>query len=177
MRTLDGLHFALSASAASLMLIQFVPVHGLDPRPVMEDRTLETRLQPPAHISAILNRACRNCHSHETQWPWYSRVAPVSWWIAQEVDLGRQALNFSDWSGGADGNPRVAAAQLSAACADVRSGRMPSPWYLTLHPEARLTKEEAELLCAWARDQALLLAPSSRPTKDGLWMARMHGPI
>ena len=177
MRSLDGLNFALSASAASLMLIQFVPVHGLHPQPVAEEKTLERRLQPPQRVSDILHRACRDCHSHETQWPWYSRVAPVSWWMAQEVDQAREALNFSEWSAGESSNPRGAAVQLSAACADVRNGRMPLPWYRTLHPEARLTAEDIELLCAWTREQARMLAPSSAPSREGLWMAALRGPM
>ncbi|MGH7767721.1 MAG: heme-binding domain-containing protein [Candidatus Binatia bacterium] len=51
----------------------------------------------PPEINAIFRRACYDCHSNETQWPWYGYVAPISWWIARDVELGRRGLNFSEW--------------------------------------------------------------------------------
>jgi len=53
--------------------------------------------KPPAELTALLNRACMNCHSHQTAWPWYSNVAPASWLVASDVAEGREHLNFSEW--------------------------------------------------------------------------------
>ena len=52
---------------------------------------------PPPHVAALLHAACYDCHSSETKWPWYSRIAPMSWLIAQDVNEGRKNLNLSDW--------------------------------------------------------------------------------
>jgi mono/diheme cytochrome c family protein len=83
-------------------------------------------------------RACFDCHSNETRWPWYSNVAPVSWLVQRDVDEGREEVNFSEWGTSLEesGEPAEAVAE----------GEMP-PWYYTpLHPEARLTPEERQAL-------------------------------
>ena len=70
--------------------IQFVPVDRTNP-------PVETALTAPPAVREILVGACFDCHSHETTWPWYSRVAPLSWLIADHVTEGRRDLNFSRW--------------------------------------------------------------------------------
>jgi heme-binding protein len=95
-----------------------------------------------------LAQACGNCHSNQTDWPWYSQVAPVSWWIRGHVREGREELNFSEWRNYSAGQRR---AKLDSICGVVSTSRMP-PWsYTILHPEARLTAEEKKTLCVWAR--------------------------
>ncbi len=85
-------------------------------------------------------RACFDCHSNETRWPWYSYVAPLSWLLSHDVDEGRQRLNFSEW-----GTRRV---RPGAFEEQIRSGRMPERKYLILHPDATLTDAEKEALIA-----------------------------
>src|SRR5262245_31144538 len=58
---------------------------------------VEWDVDAPAEVAAILRNACYDCHSHETRWPWYSRVAPVSWYVTRHVEKGRGDLNFSSW--------------------------------------------------------------------------------
>jgi hypothetical protein len=96
----------------------------------------------PAWDSAVTRdlavRACFDCHSNETAWPWYSSIAPVSWLLQRHVDEGREKLNLSEWGSGEQETED--AAQL------VREGEMP-PWdYLLLHPEARLSADEQQAL-------------------------------
>jgi hypothetical protein len=75
--------------------------------------------------------ACFDCHSNETEWPWYSNIAPISWRLQQHVDEGREELNFSEWGTGDQESDDIAEV--------VADGEMP-PWdYLILHPEARLS--------------------------------------
>lgn len=85
----------------------------------------------------LAQRACFDCHSNETVWPWYSNVAPVSWLVQRDVDEGRHHLNFSDWS-------RVR--ELDDIPYVVSGGEMPPSQFLIMHPEARLTQAEKDAL-------------------------------
>jgi hypothetical protein len=82
----------------------------------------------------LANRACFDCHSNQTRWPWYANVAPSSWLVQNHVDEGRRVLNFSDWNRGNS--------EADEAGEAVREGEMPPRSYLLLHPEARLTDSE-----------------------------------
>jgi hypothetical protein len=93
----------------------------------------------------VIERACANCHSNATEWPWYSKVAPMSWLLASHVAAGRQAMNFSNWPL----DPAANVAALTAACADMQAGRMPPASYRFLHPEAHVEPAEAAAFCGW----------------------------
>lgn len=85
-------------------------------------------------------RACFDCHSNETRWPWYSDVAPVSWLIQHDVQDGRRQLNFSEWN-----QPQCAAHEVGEV---IGEGEMPPWFYLPLHPSANLTPAEKQALVA-----------------------------
>jgi mono/diheme cytochrome c family protein len=92
-----------------------------------------------ARTRALFVRACADCHSHDTRWPWYSHVAPVSWYVVGHVEKARHALNVSRWSD--------AMAEAGAEADDeIRRGSMPLPSYLRLHPQARLAADEKAAL-------------------------------
>jgi len=86
----------------------------------------------------LFKRACFDCHSNETVWPWYSNVAPVSWLVQNDVDGGREHLNFSEW------NREQRHAKDIAD--EVSHGDMPPGVYLPMHPEAKLTDAEMRAL-------------------------------
>jgi mono/diheme cytochrome c family protein len=86
----------------------------------------------------LAKRACFNCHSNETVWPWYSGVAPVSWLTERDVKGGRSHLNFSEWN-----KPQRPAHELAD---QIRAGRMPPWFYRPMHPESKLTPEEKTAL-------------------------------
>jgi cytochrome c551/c552 len=90
---------------------------------------------------ALAKRACFDCHSNETVWPWYARIAPVSWLVRYDVDEGRSELNFSDWQGGAREGE-----QADKIAKELRKGEMPPIQYLPTHPEARLSDAEKRQL-------------------------------
>lgn len=126
-------------------LIQFVP-YGRDHAnpPVTEAASFG-----PGAGADLVRGACLDCHSNETTWPWYSNVAPMSWLIQNDVNEGREHLNFSHWD-----QPQEAVAELIEV---VEDGEMPPSQYAILHPDARLTDQErAELIEAlrYALDQA-----------------------
>jgi hypothetical protein len=109
-------------------------------------RTLHARTAVPPDVAAILDRACRDCHSNETRWPWYSHVAPVSWWVIDHVNHGRSHFNYSDW---AKHDRADARRLLENTCELARNGEMPLPSYLRMHRTARLTPGDVEALCSW----------------------------
>jgi len=89
-----------------------------------------------------MRRACFDCHSNETVWPWYSNVAPVSWLVQRDVNDGRSHLNFTEW----DRTQRHA----KDVAAQVRQGDMPPWFYLPMHPQAKLTQAEKDALIVGA---------------------------
>jgi hypothetical protein len=110
-------------------------------------RSIGAHLGASAPAVSVIGRACGDCHSNETVWPWYSKVAPVSWLMVYGVRKGRKIVNFSDW---AAYPPDVQQALLAASCSDVSTGKMPGP-YTLLHPEMRLSAQDVETICAAAR--------------------------
>jgi hypothetical protein len=126
--------------------------------PVEPAETILARAEIPADVELILRRACFDCHSHTSRWPWYSQVAPVSWWLADHVRHARGAMNLSQWPDPASAAGRMAAAYtLQEMCEEVEKGAMPLPSYRLLHPGARLTKDEVKALCRWTRAEAARL--------------------
>ena len=116
--------------------------------PIDSSRTIQAHVGTASGLGAVLDRACRDCHSNGTVWPWYTQIAPLSWLMAYGVAEGRKAVNFSEW---AAYQPEQQRALLVASCQDAMDGRMPpSPWTL-LHPEARLSAQDIETICAAAR--------------------------
>ena len=150
---------------AGLAVLQLVPGMGVVNPPVQQWQTIEASVEIPARVSAVLARACRNCHSNETVVPWYGKLAPGSWLLARDVNKARRAMNLSTWAVGPGSRPRAAAATLAAACADIRSGRMPLAPYRLMHPESRLSAGDKQAFCDWANRSSKELL--SRRTSDG----------
>jgi hypothetical protein len=130
------------------VLIQLVQPSRSNPS-VIASRTLESHVPVPARVQSILKRSCYNCHSSETVWPWYSRVAPVSWLIADDVKQARQHINFQDWE--AQENPKEANEHLGLMCKQVREGTMPPLSYRIMHKESPLSADDMAAVCSWAQ--------------------------
>jgi len=116
------------------ILIQFIPFgHNHTNPPVTREPAWNT-----PDTRALFRRACFDCHSHETVWPWYAHVAPVSWLVQNDVDGGRSQLNFSEWD-----HPQRHATDIAA---EVKQGDMPPWFYLPMHAAARLSETEKAAL-------------------------------
>jgi len=115
-------------------LIQFIPFGHTHTNPA--------EIKEPAWNSPetreLIHRACFDCHSNETVWPWYSNVAPVSWLVLRDVNEGRSHLNFTEWN-----LPQEHAKDVAD---QVKEGDMPPWFYLPMHPMARLTGAEKQAL-------------------------------
>ncbi len=135
--------YAFLATVAALGLLQLIPVDRTNP-------PVEREIAAALPLKSILKRACYDCHSNETVWPWYSRVAPVSWLVAWDVKEGREELNFSTWNR-YDAEQR--GKKLRESWEEVEEGEMPPWFYVALHPEARLSDRDRQILRAWAGPQ------------------------
>jgi hypothetical protein len=130
--------------------------------PVEPGGDLSATNAPPAEIAALLRAACYDCHSYETKWPWYSHVAPISWWVVDHVAEARDRLNFSDW---AHDDPAYASKMWQRVAKEVQSGDMPLPSYTWIHAGSRLTVAQRKQLADWAAQQALRLYSSGAGNK------------
>ncbi len=132
--------WAIAVLAIALVVIQFVPVDRTNP-------PVETEVPATAEVREVLRRACYDCHSNETVWPWYSRIAPVSWLAVRDVREARAEMNFSTW------NRLTTKDQIEAlheSWEEVEEEEMPLWFYLPLHPEARLSEQDRSVLQAWS---------------------------
>jgi len=125
----------------TFVAIQFVPAHRTNGLGTGDPSA-------PRDVMWVLRRACYDCHSTETRWPIWAYVAPISWRVVADVDRARLRLNFSEWTA----YPREHRVALRAASGPITAThRMPLWYYVTLHPDARLSEADVVLLQAWAR--------------------------
>lgn len=124
-----------------VIALHLIPVERTNP-PVKAD------LKAPPEVKAILQRACYDCHSNETRWPWYSYVRPVAWVIASDVNAGRRELNFSNWGQYSLKRRKKLKREIGEAIA---KGEMPLGIYLWMHSEATLTPEIKAVIVRWTK--------------------------
>ena len=129
----------------AFVVMQFIRPAKTNPS-VDETSTMSARLQVTPEVEAILNRSCIDCHSHKTVWPWYSQIAPVSWFLVHDVNEGRKHWNVSNWPS----DPKRSAHRLEELCQQVEKGEMPLATYVIMHPTAKLSDADKKTLCDWA---------------------------
>ena len=132
--------WAAAGITAVGLVLQLFPAERTNP-------PVEWEVEAPDDVRAILARSCYDCHSHRTRWPWYSRIAPLSWWVVDHVDHGRGDLNFSRWPI-LDFEAREHA--MRAIEEQIEKDEMPLRSYLILHRDARLSEEDRRTLLDWA---------------------------
>lgn len=109
-------------------------------------QSIEAQVQMTPQVKDILDRSCRDCHSNNTEWPWYTNVAPVSWVVVDHVNEGRKQLNMSEWAGlDRDRQDK----KLRQICEEVEDSAMPLASYLRMHPRAKLSERDQKILCDW----------------------------
>lgn len=124
------------------------PTSDPNPRPLLEGAQVSPK------VLAILDRSCRDCHSDATRYPWYSYLAPVSTLISRDVTRGRGFLNLSKWTEYSVIRRQRA---LTGIANQVKDGLMPLDIYIRLHPEARLSNEEVDLVFDWVQTERMRL--------------------
>ncbi len=134
--------YGVVAVLALFVFVQFIPVDRNNP-------PVQGAIRAPNEVITILRKACYDCHSNETRWPWYSRIAPFSWLVAEHVHEGRKHLNFSTWD---QYNRKNKDHKMEDLIDVIKEGEMPLASYLLLHPDARLSPQETKRLIQWAND-------------------------
>ena len=132
------------------VILQFIRPAKTNP-PSDPSQALEAHVQSDPKVSAILERSCIDCHSNKTRWPWYSNVAPVSWFVIDHVNHGRSHLNFSEWG---SYDKRRQGQLLNQMCGEVKGGAMPLSSYTPLHPGSKLTMQDVSVICEWVSREA-----------------------
>lgn len=125
--------------------IQLIPINRTV-KPVNKKVDFVEVMKTPPEITLILKNACYDCHSNETKYPTYAKIAPISWAIQNHVVRGRKHLNFSEWN---TFNQDLKKNMLESSAADMRQNRMPLAGYMVYHPEARLTNAQKLMLAEY----------------------------
>jgi hypothetical protein len=125
--------------------IQFIPGGIPDNKPE-DNRTLAHDTLVSPDVLAILKKSCFDCHSNQTDFPWYASIAPSSWLLADHINEGRKNLNFSEWQ---DFSKRKKVGKLEDIQEQVKKGEMPLKSYTLIHKKAILSPEEIQTLIKW----------------------------
>lgn len=140
------------------LIVLFVGIQAVRPDltnpPVHPAESIAATGMVTPQVARTLERSCYDCHSHQTAWPWYSQIAPVSWWLNDHVREARSHLNFSRF---ATYEPKKQEHKLEEICHEIKEGEMPLESYLPLHPRARLSDADRQALCQWTDQQRAML--------------------
>ena len=128
-----------------LIGMQFFRINKENPVVNLEDDFI-TIMNPPAEVQNILKTSCYDCHSNESNYPWYTNIAPVSWWVKDHINEGREELNFSEW-GTYDAKRKDH--KLEECAEEVEEGEMPLAPYTITHGDAELSESQKELMEEW----------------------------
>lgn len=131
----------------AFIAIQFVRSDFTNPA-IVDGQTLEATVQVPEDVEKILTRSCADCHTSNTNYPWYSKIQPSAWLLAGHIRDGRQQLNFSEW--GSYENRRKKR-KLGEICEQVETKEMPLSSYLWIHRDAKMSAEEIKKVCDWTQ--------------------------
>jgi hypothetical protein len=130
-----------------IVVLALFAVIQLVPGPPRDNPPSVAPVRFPADVDVVMRAACMDCHSNETEWPWYSAVAPFSWYVARDVLVARSHLNFSNWEAlPVDTRLEV----LTKLWDGVVERRMPHKQYALMHPRVELNAEERKVIRDWA---------------------------
>ena len=131
-----------------LVVIQFIRPEK-NQSEVVTSNHISRKYTVPAPVTNILERACNDCHSNNTEYPWYSNIQPVGWWLQNHVNDGKRELNFSEFL---TYTPKKQHHKLEETVEMVDEYAMPLPSYLWMHEKAKLDSSERKILVRWADD-------------------------
>jgi hypothetical protein len=142
---------------AKLLLLLFVAIQFFRPEKNINQgnhlASFINETNPPENVKTILTNSCYDCHSNNTEYPWYNNIAPVSWWLSSHIKKAKADMNLSDWD---SYGKRQKEHKLEEVIEVIDAREMPLRQYIWFHPDARLTKEEGEALMEWARHTKVL---------------------
>lgn len=124
------------------VIMQFFRITSTN-EPIIVSNDFISLTNPTTEVKTLLKSACYDCHSNQTRYPWYSEVAPVSWWLQHHVNEGKEHLNFSEWGTYSE---KKSDHKLEECAEEVEEGEMPLNSYTWAHGDAKLTAEQRALL-------------------------------
>jgi hypothetical protein len=127
------------------IVMQFFRIDKTNP-PVVADNDFLVLNTASAEVQNIIKASCYDCHSNTSIYPWYTTIAPVSWWIKHHINEGRQHLNFSEWG---KYTAKKADHKLEECVEMIQEGEMPMSSYTIIHSETKLSEEQKLLLINW----------------------------
>lgn len=127
------------------IVIQFIPV-ALNQSEIVPKEDFIEVTQPSVEVALIIRYSCYDCHSNNTFYPWYDKIAPVSWWINHHVEEGKDELNFSEWGSYSEKRKNH---KLEEFVEMIEEKEMPLKSYLITHRDAKLSSEQVEILKNW----------------------------
>jgi len=130
-----------------IVVLQFIKPDTTNPS---EDKTkfIGSYVQVPDNVLSKLEKACFDCHSNRTVWPWYSSISPVVYLIEHDVKDGRKKLNFSEWG---NYEKKKILKKLEEISEEVTESEMPPGIYTLMHSDAKLTDEDKKSISDWAK--------------------------
>jgi hypothetical protein len=144
-RMKKALKIIVVALAVLFVVAQFIRPDYSDP-PIVPGQEMASSMEVPGEVAAIFERSCVDCHSNKTTYPWYSQIAPVSWWLKNHINEGRHELNTSEWGTYTD---RKKSKKLEEICEQVEAREMPLPSYTWIHRDSFLSEDDLRTICDW----------------------------
>lgn len=139
----------LAFLALAFIVMQFFRIDKTNP-PSNEAEDFIKLTGPPAAVASLLKEACYDCHSHQTVYPWYSNVAPISFFLRGHIRGAREHLNFSKWGSYSEDEQKH---KLEEIAEEVKENRMPMKSYANLHSKAKMSSEQKTTLVDWVKSQ------------------------
>lgn len=142
--------------AVALLVIQFIqPARNTSGQVLSTDFVM--MYKPPQQIQSILQNACYDCHSNNTRYPWYANVQPMAWLMSSHIKNGKEKLNMSEFG---NLSIRKQISKLKEISNQIKDDEMPIASYKLMHADARLSKDEKDLLMKWLQTKAASLSAS-----------------
>lgn len=157
-----SLKLAAVVLAALFAGLQFIRPARTNPT-AAQGQSIESHVRMTPEVAGLLERSCDDCHSNRTDWPWYSHVAPASWFVIDHVNHGRTHLNFSEW---ARYDAAEAAEMLDQICIEAKKGAMPLDSYTLIHRDAKLSPPDVKTLCDWTSSERQRIAAARQPARS-----------
>ena len=132
-----------------VVVIQFVRIDKTNPEVIIENDFIH-QTNPPEHIKEMIRTSCYDCHSNESKYPWYTNLAPISWWVKQHINEGRDELNFSEWG---SYKPKRQKHKLEECYELIEEDEMPLYSYTLVHGDANLSLEQKDELIKWFKEE------------------------
>ncbi len=142
---------------AAFLVIQFIHP-ARNENTTVSAKDIDVLYPVPDSVKLVLQKACMDCHSNNTRYPWYNKIQPVAWWLNDHINEGKGELNFSEFG---TRTPEKQAKKLRKVAKEVQEGGMPLSSYTWIHKDAKLTAQEKDMLINWANGLADKIQPKT----------------